>query len=405
MTIPRNGSRVESTAPKSDWQAIIAVFLVGVAGAVQVGRIAPVIPAIQQEFQLDLFTIGWIVSLITLASACFGLLAGFWVVQGGLRKSVVIGALVMGVCSVAAALSTSVSMLIGARVIEGFGYLAIVVAAPTLIAREASQKDAPFALALWGTFFTLGLSLAAFAGGAISELIGWHGWFMTTAGLVLLSALAALVSVPKSARSSDADLNLRTTFFKMPPASWLLGGAFLGLTLLTLAILSLLPTFLVQEHGFAPSSAGSVTGGVALASIVGSLCYGFLASRLPEIVIALAASIALTAATFPVFATTASLHQIIPFAAVAIFMSGILVAQTFSTVPKVAGSPKLIGPSNGLIAQLGSVGALAGPPMVGALISVADWNAIPILVAGFTMSFAILFTLALKSHNASLRMT
>lgn len=388
-------------AERSDWRAIFSAFLAGVAGAVQVGRVAPVAPVLQQEFQLDLFSLGWLVSLITLASALLGLLTGYWVVRYGLRASVLLGAILMAACAAGGAIATSVHMLIGARIVEGFGYLIVVIAAPTLIAQEASRKDVPFALAMWGTFFTLGLSIAAFAGGVISQVIGWRGWFLTCAGLMLVAALMVLASSPNDKRPTGPISNLWTTFSEMPRAAWLLGAAFLGLTLLALSILSLLPTLLVQEHEFSPSAAGFVTGGVALAGIFGSLSYGFLVTRVSEIVIASSASSLLVASAFPAFASIATPSQIIFFAAAAIFMSGILVAQTFASVPWIAGAPRLIGPCNGLIAQLGSLGALTGPPLVGRLITVADWNAVPIVVAGFTMTYVSFLILALKSRDAT----
>ena len=387
---------------RSDWLAILSAFLVGVAGAVQVGRVAPVSTLIQDNLQLDLFTLGWLVSLITLASAVLGLIAGYWVVRAGLRASVMIGALLIGSCAIISALAASVPILIGARVVEGLGYLVVVVAAPTLIAREAAPKDAPFALAMWGTFFTLGLSIAAFAGGFLSASVGWRGWFLASSGIVFISAIAALVCIPEIRREDTAGSKIWETIYEMPKASWLLGTAFLGLTLLALSILSLLPTFLVQEHSFTASSAGAVTGGVALASIAGSLSYGVFANRCSETFVAAVASIALIVSAFLTFADAATRHQIVAFAAVAIFMSGILVAQTFATVPRVASTPRLIGPTNGLVAQLGSVGALTGPPMIGFLITFAGWRAVPMIVSAFTLSFGILFVLALKSHNNSL---
>lgn len=293
-------------------------------------------------------------------------------------------------------------MLIGARVVEGLGYPMVVVAAPTLIAREATQKDTPMALAMWGTFFTLGLSMAAFVGGAISDVTGWRGWCFASAGVVLLAAIAVLVFVPKDEPHSEPTFDVRSALSEMPIAWWLLGAAFLGLTLLTLSILSVLPTFLVQQLQFTPAVAGGVTGGIALASIAGSLSYGMLANRLSETVIASGASIALITFALLTFASASTPNQIIPAAAVAIFMSGVLVAQTFSAVPRFAMTPRLIGPSNGLVAQLGSIGALTGPPLVGGLISVSAWSIVPLVVAGFTVSFVVLFILALKSHNATL---
>ncbi|MEM1428986.1 MAG: MFS transporter [Pseudomonadota bacterium] len=386
----------------SDWRAILSAFLVGVSGAVQVGRIAPVAPLLEQDLQLDLLTLGWLISLVTLASAVLGLLAGYAVVRAGLRISVIAGALLMGLCAAVSALAPSVPMLIGTRIVEGFGYLIVVVAAPTLIAQAASRRDAPLALAIWGTFFTLGLSIGAVAGGAIGETVGWRGWFLASAALMVLAAAAVLIWTSAQAARADARLDLAAVMAEMPKAAWLLGAAFLGLTLLSLAVLSLLPTFLVQEHGFSPSRAGSVTGGVALASIAGSLSYGMLARRLPEPAIAAAASAALIAAAFPTFAAAAAPGQTLPCAALVVFMSGILVAQTFAAVPRIAGAPRLIGPVNGLVAQFGSIGALSGPPLVGALISVADWRAVPLVAASFALSFLGLFVLAVRFHAASI---
>ncbi|HHB80523.1 MAG TPA: MFS transporter, partial [Aliiroseovarius sp.] len=281
----------------------------------------------------------------------------------------------------------------------GLGYLVVVVAAPTLIAREASQKDAPFALALWGTFFTLGLSIAAFAGGALGVPVGWRGWFFASAGLVVIAALAALVLIPKDGETEADRSKVWKTVSEMPRASWFLGAAFLGLTLLALSILSLLPTFLVQQHELTPEAAGSITGFVALASIVGSLCYSVFANRVSELIIAVSAGLVLIVGAFLVFAETAAPLQIVTFATVAVLMSGILVAQTFAAVPRVARTPRLIGPTNGLVAQLGSVGALTGPPVIGALITSVGWSVVPFVVACFTLSFAVLFAVALNSET------
>ena len=197
-------------AEKSDWTAILSAFLVGVAGAIQVGRVAPVASALQEDLHLDLSTLGWLVSLITLASALLGLMMGHWVIQAGLRRSIFAGAMLMGVCAVVSALAQSLPVLIGARIAEGVGYLVVVVAAPTLIAREAAAKDMPFALAVWGTFFTLGLSISAIAGGAVLELIGWRGWFIASAGLVVVAALAARLSMPADTLRTGARPRFRT---------------------------------------------------------------------------------------------------------------------------------------------------------------------------------------------------
>ena len=74
-------------------------------------------------------------------SAVLGLAAGYWVVRRGPRFALFAGLAVLFVGLVVATASPSMTVMLFARVAEGLGYLAIVVAAPTLIAREASAKD------------------------------------------------------------------------------------------------------------------------------------------------------------------------------------------------------------------------------------------------------------------------
>ena len=128
-------------ATKTNWKAILAVYLIGVAAAAQVGRIAPAASSLREDMAMGLTTYGWMVSLITFASAALGLAAGYWVVRRGPRFALFAGMAVLFVGLVLATLSPSKTVMLLARVAEGLGYLAIVVAAPTLIAREASGRD------------------------------------------------------------------------------------------------------------------------------------------------------------------------------------------------------------------------------------------------------------------------
>lgn len=382
---------------RTDWRLILSAFAIGVAGAVQVGRVAPVATSVQNELDVQLATLGWLVSLITLASALTGLLAGYWVVRRGLRRSLLIGAFLMIASTLVAAFSSQISFLLGTRMVEGIGYLLVVVAAPTLIAQNASGKDAPFALAMWGTFFTLGLSIAATLGGAASEMLGWRGWFLLSAGLVAATGILVILFVPRDKALAEAGSSVQSKVFQMTRSAWYLGAAFLGVTLLSLSILSLLPTLLVSKYAMPPGAAGGATGGVAFASILGSLSYGFLASKTSEITISAATGIGLIASGFVAFTLGTAVETVVTCSAVSIFMSGILVAQTFATVPRVAGTPRLIGPTNGLVAQIGSLGALAGPPLVGTLVVSSGWTVVPVLVLGFTASFIVFFAMAMKS--------
>jgi len=95
-------------------------------------------------------------------------------------------------------------------------------------------------------------------------------------------------------------------------------------------------TFLIEAHGLSSAQARNATGLVARASIAGSLVYGLLADRVKPTTLVLTAAALQIASALPAFEPG--------------FGFGV-------------GSPRLvpysaqIGPENGLIAQLGRIGA------------------------------------------------
>jgi hypothetical protein len=55
-------------------------------------------------------------------------------------------------------------------------------------------------------------------------------------------------------------------------------------------------------------------------------------------------------------------------------LGGLVPAAAFASVPVVAPDARAIGPINGLIAQAGSLGSLAGPPLLALWAGVAGWS-------------------------------
>lgn len=377
-------------AERTNWAAALIAYGLGVVGAVQVGRVAPAAEALGRGLGLDLATLGWAVSLITLASALLGLAAGHLVILCGARQNLVFGTVLLAISVLLSALAPNVTVLLAMRIVEGIGYLAIVVAAPTLLVAVASPRDVPVTLGLWGTFFTAGLSLAAITGGWASEELGWRGWYGANAVLLAMAAVLALRMLPHDtvgASSEEGNAPLSR-------ATWLLGAAFFGVTLLFLALMSILPPFLIDVRGFAPAVAGGMTGVVALASIGGSLVYGVLAGRFGTGPVVFVAVVLLVISTFPAFDGRLSLGLGMGFAASAIAAAGVLIAHVFASVPRLVGDPRQIGPANGLIAQIGSIGSLCGPPVVGYLVSASGWVALAAVAAGFAILFLLLMSLA-----------
>lgn len=386
----------------TNWRAIFLAYGIGVVGAAQVGRIAPATTQLREALSMNLPVLGWAISTITLASALFGVFAGLWVRRRGARAVLLVGGGLLALSVLASATAPSATFLILIRVVEGIGYLAIVVAAPTLIAEHAAERDQPTALALWGTFFTLGLSLAAIAGGTFAEAWGWRDWFTANGCLVAGAVVTGFLLLPQREARGPASEGSGPPAAGLGTAAWFLGGAFLGLTLLSLSILSMMPTFLIEAHGFTSAQAGSTTGLIALASIVGSLAYGLLGRRVNPATLIISTAVLLVASALPAFEPGFRSSAALAAATVAVFGSGILMAFTFAAVPRLVLHPNRIGPANGLIAQLGSIGAFLGPPLVGSLVSRYGWGALSLLVVAFMLMFIALARAALSASKSTL---
>ena len=169
------------------------------------------------------------------------------------------------------------------------------------------------------------------------ELFGWRVWFGINAAVLVPIALLALASVPADpgAQQRSPAAGSRQPLSLLPVSAWLLGLGLLSVTLITLALLSMLPVFLTESHGRSQQTAGGITGAVAMTSILGSLLYGWVANRIGETSILISAAALLLLSAFPAFHPAAVVPVTVAFAALAIFATGVLVASVFAAVPRL----------------------------------------------------------------------
>jgi sugar phosphate permease len=152
-----------------------------------------------------------------------------------------------------------------------------------------------------------------------------------------------------------------------------LAAAFSCIGLIGVVMIALLPTFLVEVHAVSLAAAGAATALVSLASVPGSLLAGWLMRRGAGLRALSLCSLIMPAAALPTFLSGARLDLAIGAAAIILIANGVVVSAMFATVPLLAKRPSGVALGNGLIAQLGSLGTLFGPPLFGAMTAGAGW--------------------------------
>jgi predicted MFS family arabinose efflux permease len=359
-----------------------------VLAATALGKVAPAVPPLRADLGVSLGHAGLLVSAITAVAALLGTPAGLWVRRRGGRRALLAGLAVLAAAGAAGAAAPGLGWMLAARVVEGAGFLLVVVAAPSLMAQMAGRPDQPAVLALWGTAIAVGLAASALAGGVLAPL-GWRLW-LTAPGILALPVAAAVARwVPPDGPIRPAGPHdrapggsrLRLADLRVPA---LLASGFCAVVLIASALLGVLPTFLVEERAGGNTAAGTATALVALSSVLGTLAAGWLLGRGAGPRAIMAAGLVMPLASWPMVRPGGPFGASVLAAAVLLAANGAVVAGVFAAVPRVAAAPDHLAVVNGLIAQLGSAGTLVGPPLFALAVGAAGWQAVSPLVAVFT---------------------
>lgn len=358
----------------TSWARVFLVYGIGVLAAAQIGIVAPLVPALRADLGLSLGGVSLVVSIITLIGAVFGLLAGGWSERTGHARALLIGVVVIAAAAAVSAAAEDADILLTARTVAGVGYLVIVVAGPSLMASLPEPRHQPLTLSLWGTFVPVGMAL----GGAVAA--GFANWRLVfAADAVVLAAIliAALLALPRRAAMPPTEKIPFGELWRSAP----LGFAFFCFALLFLALAGLLPTWLVDHRGLAADEAGRIGALATICGVAGSLLAGLAMARgvAPRLLIATG----LVAST--VFAAL-SFDETLPIAVAVVgfclsfALGGLVPSAAFASVPLVARDAHAIGPINGVLAQAGSLGSLAGPPAMALWVGWSGWSTAPVML-------------------------
>jgi MFS family permease len=359
----------------TSWPRLLLIYAIGVVAAGQLGIVPPLVPALQAELGLSLATAGAVVSIVTLVGGVLGLPAGAFAERIGHARAFRLGLLVMAIAAGLCALAHDAPPLLAARALAGIGYLLVVVAGPSLMAMLAERRHQPVALSLWGTFVPVGIALAGIATASGAQA-GWRTIFAVDAGLLVASLLAALGLRSPPSHADD---------WKMPPGSLRaalpLAVSFFCFALVFLALAGMLPAYLIERRDMSAATAGQTVALATALGIAGSLATAALMHRGATpgrlIAIGLAAS---TAAAILAFRPEFGLPVSIAGFALSFAIGGLVPSAAFAAVPRLAPGPRAIGPINGLLAQAGSLGSLAGPPMLALWVQRTSWGYAPLLL-------------------------
>ncbi|MEJ5988410.1 MFS transporter [Ramlibacter sp. PS3R-8] len=365
------------TTGSSGWPRAALVLVCGVFAATQIGKLPPAIPALREAFGASLVQMGWIASIFNLIAACGGLATGLVADRLGRRTLLKAGIAFLGCGALLGLIADGLPMLFISRVIEGFGFVCIVVAAPVLVREAVAPGSQRLALGIWSAYTAAGMTLMLAIAPWSLPALGWQGgWWIGVAGAAVL-LLVIWRRFPGAGTRAAVDGKgaslLRGLHVHTP---WCLAATFGLYTFQWMAFMVWMPTYLLEQG----MSLAEVSGAVALMIVVnapGNIAGGWLLQRgTPLAMLVLVSTATLSTAGFAVFALMPPAGAVIGLGTLLSFFGGILPGSIYAAVPAVAARHQNLGAVNGLVVQASNIGTLAGPPCAAALASGSGWHGV-----------------------------
>ena len=350
------------------------------SAALHVGKLAPAIAALQQALGMGLLQAGFLLSLVQLAGMSLGLVLGALADSMGPRRSILLGLLILGVASLCGGAATGVTGLLALRVVEGFGFLWVVLPAPGLIRSLVPLNRLNATLGWWGAYMPTAMALALLCGPWWIQAWGWRGWWWLLGLVSLLMAWAVARWVPRSPPQPRTPglwwSRLRQTLGAAGP--WLVAAVFACYSGQWLAVVGFLPTVYAQA-GVASAWVALLTAAVAAANIIGNVASGRALQRgvaATHLLMLGFGGMALAAVV--AFAPTGASAEL-RYLAVLTFsgVGGLIPGTLFSLALRVAPDEGCVASTVGWMQQWSSLGQFAGPPAVAWLaVQVGGWQSI-----------------------------
>ena len=373
--------RVTASGPATSWGPVLLAIGAGILAAFQVGKVHIALPSIRHSFALSLVSASWLLSALSVVGLFVATPTGSYAGKIGTKKTLILGLLLVAAASAAGAFSPTSAWLLWSRLLEGIGFVMIVVAAPSLIVELTTQADIRLALAGWSCFMPGGIALITLLAPLLLATHTWRALWLANALLILLYAVLLMVAVkPRTVIPVEPQAHPLAEFRAVATAR---GPLFLAIifgmyTMQQLAIMGFMPTLLIEKFSVSPSRAGVLVSIAMASNILGNLAAGLLLQRgIRRSVLIGATSIFMVIMSLGMFSFGLSLAPVYLCAFLFSCVGGIVPASVISAAPIHAPSEQLIPATNGLLVQGSNLGIVLGPPLVSSVAAGLGWRWVP----------------------------
>jgi predicted MFS family arabinose efflux permease len=379
------------TDSKTPFPLIFLLWGAGLGAAAQYAKVSVIFDQLPQLYPSAGVLVGFAVSLVGFLGIIFGVVAGVLVARIRYRRALIWALWLGAAVSAFQAMVPPFEWFLASRALEGLSHLAMVVAAPTLIAQLSAPKDRGFALTLWGTFFGVAFAVLAWGGlplvdsFGIPALFAAHAAFMAVFACIISLTLRRLPSEnAQETLTIRSMLTRHAAIYRSPNMSAPAFG-WLFYTFCFVSVLTVLPPFIPE------AARGWVMGAMPLASIASSMTLGvYLLRRITAVHVVVIGFASSALCMIWLWIAPGA-----PVACIALAAClGLIQGASFAAVPQLNDIAATQAQANGAMAQMGNLGNTIGTPIMVAALAWLGYSAMPIfvgtaLIAGLCVHLAL----------------
>ncbi len=187
-----SGDRVQS-----GWLLLVAVAVAVLMDGMDGSIVNIALPSIASSLGTDTASASWVTVCYFMVLAGLILLFGRIADKGALRKIFLSGFVVFTLASFFCGISTTLTMLLVSRIVQGVGGAMLAAAAPMICVKYMPREKLGFSLSVVTLGSSIGYALGPALGGFLTELLSWHWIFLINIPIGLLAIPLALYVVPR----------------------------------------------------------------------------------------------------------------------------------------------------------------------------------------------------------------
>jgi len=198
---------VETAERRARYQVTFIVLATGViAYALLQSLVTPVLPTIQAALHTSQANVTWVLTAYLLSASVFTPIVGRLGDMSGKKRVFVWTLVALAVGSLLAAVATSLTMMIIARVIQGIGG-GVIPLAFGIIRDEFPDEKVPGAVGVIAALIAVGSGLGIVLAGPIVDALNYHWLFWLPLIMVVIAAVCAYLFVPESLVRTKGRIN------------------------------------------------------------------------------------------------------------------------------------------------------------------------------------------------------